>query len=612
MQPLHDLGDSTFSPETQRRMKKWLSDCERDHLGCQGQADPDFMPTRLLDLDHWPRIYCVETRPQNIRGLYMTLSYTWGRDRFFSLFPDNIYQFTTSGVDVSNFPRTIQDAIQTTRVLGVRYIWVDSLCIIQGLGGDWMYEGALMLQVYRNSFCNLAAADTSSAHDGMLRLRYPEQLLDAEFQGRPNSTIFGNGIWRVVPKALWDEQVLSATLNTRGWVFQERLLSPRLIHFTRTQVFWDFATMSACETYPDGLPQPLDTGSTDRYWRWKLQDSSDLNKFLPTVIDPSLEQFWRSAVRIYTGCQLSVGDDKLVAIWGIAGFLISALKETYGEGLWERNLEEQLAWHVVPGGTLGRSSRPLPLRAPTWSWASIDAVVELPDRFAAVRDYQVADHDGHRIAFTLANFQQNVERRGPRTWREQLEEYGHRLKKLDEIRQASIISNQLRAIAPEVEAKPSQPEFGAMPTLLTNCIKLHGHIGLAFMVKVRSETGWTLTLPLLPSSGANIEVFPDTEPKDGSNEEVRFLLLAMNKIQSVDSLGDSKRDGQTNNLPETYEGIGLIIESAPTQGHYYRTGAFRFSGISLVSLQTAFVSHPPELSIDGTYCPRRGFKIALE
>jgi hypothetical protein len=612
MQPLHDLGDSTFSPETQRRMQKWLSDCDRDHLDCQGRADPDFMPTRLVDLNRWPRVYCVETRPQNISEPYMTLSYSWGKYPFFILQPHNRDEFMVTGVEKDKFPKTVQDAFQITRALGVRYIWIDSLCIIQGPGGDFMYEGALMLQVYRNSFCNIAAADSTSAQSGIPRPRDPEGLLDAEFQGRPNSTIFGNSIWRVVPKALWDEQVLSAALNTRGWVFQERLLSPRLMHFTRTQVFWDCATISACETYPDGLPQPLDTGSTDRYWRWKLQDSSELNNFLPTVIDPSLEQFWRSAVRIYTGCQLSFGGDKLMAIWGIAGFLISALKETYGVGLWERNLEEQLAWHVVPGATLGRSSRPLPLRAPTWAWASIDAVVELPDRFAAVRDYQVADHDGHRIAFTLANFQQNVERRGPRTWREQLEEYGHRLKKLDEIRQASIISNQLRAIALEVEAKPSQPEFGAMPTLLTNNIKLHGHIGLAYMAKVRSETGWTLILPLLPSSGANIEVFPDTEPKDGLEEEIRFLLLAMNKIQSVDPLGDSKRDGQTNNLPETYEGIGLIIESAPTQGHYYRTGAFRFSGVSLVSLQTAFVSHPSELSIDDTYCPRRGFKIALE
>ena len=83
-----------------------------------------------------------------------------------------------------------------------------------------MYEASLMLQVYRNSSCNIAAADSKSADGGIFRKRDPTKLFDAECQGRPNSVIFGNSIWRIVPKALWDDEVLSAALNTRGWVFQ--------------------------------------------------------------------------------------------------------------------------------------------------------------------------------------------------------------------------------------------------------------------------------------------------------------------------------------------------------------------------------------------------------
>jgi hypothetical protein len=124
------------------------------------------------------------------------------------------------GLRVEELPQTIREAVKITKALGFQYIWVDSLCIMQGPHGDFAYEGSLMLQVYRNAICNIAATDSTGAQSGITRERDPTKLFDAECQGRPNSTIFGNSIWRIVPKSLWDEEVLSATLNTRGWVFQ--------------------------------------------------------------------------------------------------------------------------------------------------------------------------------------------------------------------------------------------------------------------------------------------------------------------------------------------------------------------------------------------------------
>ncbi|KAF1959998.1 hypothetical protein CC80DRAFT_590338 [Byssothecium circinans] len=354
------------------------------------------------------------------------------------------------GIDVATLARTINEAIQITRALGVRYLWIDSLCIVQGVDGD--FQGP----------------------QWDITTPYPEQLLDAEFQGRPNSTIFGNSIWRVVPKALWDEQVLSASLNTRGWVFQ------------------------------DGLPQPLDTGSTDRYWRRKLQDSSDLNTFIPTVVDISLE-------------------DKLIAIWGIASFLIGALRETYGMGLWERNLEEQLAWHMIPGGA---SSIHQDLIAPTWSWARINGVIELPDKFAAVRDYQVAGHDGKRVAFHLEEWwHKDAEPQGPRTWKEQLDEYSYRLKKMDGVRQTievgKLQDNDEPVDNPKASLMPPPP--GAIPQLSSPHIAIQGHIGSALMRRVRSVAGWTFEMHLLPVSGANIDVFPDIDPIDRGAAAEKFV-----------------------------------------------------------------------------------------
>ena len=221
MQSLRPLGSHTFSDESQQTIRDWIEICDKNHPKCAGRADRGFMPTRLLDLNYREDfVRVVDTRRSLIQEPYTTLSYCWGKWPFVVLTPDNILQFMESGIDIKSLPKTIREAIQTTRMLGVRYIWIDSLCIIQGLAGDFEFEASLMLQVYRNSTVNLAASDSEFADGGIFRYRLEEELFDAECQGRPNSKIFGNSIWRIVPKAFWDSQVLQAQLNNRGWVFQ--------------------------------------------------------------------------------------------------------------------------------------------------------------------------------------------------------------------------------------------------------------------------------------------------------------------------------------------------------------------------------------------------------
>ena len=221
MQSLRQLGNHTYSEEAQNTIRDWIVDCDKNHVNCAGRADKDFVPTRLLDLDYREdRILVVQARANGIRKPYTTVSYSWGRPSFLHLTPENMEHFMKVGIHISELPKTIREAIQTTRMLGIQYIWIDSLCIVQGSAGDFQFEASLMLQVYRNCYVNIAASDTVSVADGLFRYRFEEELFDAECQGRPNSKIFGNGIWRVVPKALWDDQVLDARLNTRGWVFQ--------------------------------------------------------------------------------------------------------------------------------------------------------------------------------------------------------------------------------------------------------------------------------------------------------------------------------------------------------------------------------------------------------
>lgn len=221
MQSLRPLGNHTFSVESQQTIREWIEECDKNHHNCAGRVDKGFTPTRLLDLNyHKDLVLVVDTHRNFIQEPYTTLSYCWGSKPFTKLEPHTVNQFMGEGLPITRLPKTMREAIQTTRMLGVRYIWIDSLCIIQGDKGDFEFEASLMLQVYRNSTVNLAASDTTFADGGLYRYRKEEELFDAECQGRPNSKIFGNAIWRIVPKVLWDEQVLHTQLNSRGWVFQ--------------------------------------------------------------------------------------------------------------------------------------------------------------------------------------------------------------------------------------------------------------------------------------------------------------------------------------------------------------------------------------------------------
>jgi len=69
----------------------------------------------------------------------------------------------------SELPETFRDAVQVTRELGIRYLWIDSLCIIQDKHDcrDWYHEANLMDKVYLHSYCNISAADANDSTGGL-------------------------------------------------------------------------------------------------------------------------------------------------------------------------------------------------------------------------------------------------------------------------------------------------------------------------------------------------------------------------------------------------------------------------------------------------------------
>lgn len=251
-------------------------------------------------------------------------------------------------IPVESLPKTFKDAIEIAQKLGLNYLWIDSLCIIQDSEDDWQKESALMRSVYGGSIITIAA---SSAHDSSQGCF----LKPPNFSGGLRARITDGGRQRVQDFRSMNVYSLSTFethLGTRAWALQEKMLPSRTIHFGDRGAFWECRTTIASEYLPDGFPNQL---------------------VRPLVCrEGKFEWLWPLIVQLYSAANLTFGKDKLPALSGIARFAYNETGDQYLAGLWRGRVEEQLCWYRCRSkSTLKRP----PWRAPTWSWASVDGRV---------------------------------------------------------------------------------------------------------------------------------------------------------------------------------------------------------------------------------------------
>ncbi|KAI8626068.1 hypothetical protein F5Y19DRAFT_488559 [Xylariaceae sp. FL1651] len=229
----------------------WLRDCD-DHNGCKARESPT-LPTRLIDVGTTgtPRLRLVETEDDMLQEQrYIALSHQWG-DR------DNHPPFRTLRRDPSGLgqelgafkkaipedqlPATFKDAVLTTRALKVRYLWIDSLCIIQGEDGDFNDEAKRMENVFSYAYCVLAASRAAGQHDGFLKPLGSRKYIT--FQRGTEQPFY-------VCEAIdnFGGDVLEGSLNTRGWVLQERALARRTVFFTKNQTYFECGEGVRCQS----------------------------------------------------------------------------------------------------------------------------------------------------------------------------------------------------------------------------------------------------------------------------------------------------------------------------------------------------------------------------
>lgn len=335
----------------------WIDNCAQNHVKCNQTSQKErWYPTRLLDLRNATelRVKLIDTTETPPDGPYVSLSHRWHSTSVKKTTQDTLTAFM-NGIDVSSLPKTFQDAITVSRNLNVRFLWIDSLCIIQETN-DWERESSLMGHIYANAMCNLSALGATAENGGLFFPRDAESIRPLKLD-----IACKDGPYDLVHQGFWKSAVDDMDLNLRGWVFQERLLAPRALHFGSEQLFWECRELNACESYPEGLREEIWT----RPWKRDYTDTG-----LSHMPSRKLMMIWHELIEQYTRCSLTMGEDKLVAISGIAKIVQQKLEDDYLAGLWRRNLLEDLLWEVSRDEV--RAQRPDRYRAPSWSWASVD------------------------------------------------------------------------------------------------------------------------------------------------------------------------------------------------------------------------------------------------
>jgi hypothetical protein len=278
-------------------VQRWRNECDT-HENCMPD-DETPMPSRVLAIcgdDTRPSVQLIESKGQ--KGRYLALSHCWGSNekRPLRTTSEN-YHIHQIGIPFGDLPKTFQDTVEFAQGIGIRYVWIDSLCIIQGNSQDWHSEAANMGDVYWNATLVVAASGAKDSSKGLfisdrplatvLRLPY---RVGGECKGTFNMI--------QLPRKR-DREPRFGPLDQRAWTLQERYLGQRLVTFMPNCISW------VCEKV-----QVTESGAL-------------LDGF------PIREDNWYSLLCEYTRRSLSFASDRVEAIRGIATFNQLHRKDRY-------------------------------------------------------------------------------------------------------------------------------------------------------------------------------------------------------------------------------------------------------------------------------------------
>ncbi|PVI05621.1 HET-domain-containing protein, partial [Periconia macrospinosa] len=320
----------TSSEQSLQFAKSCIRKCTQDHPDC-GDGSEEPLPTRILCIGtvENPTVYLRDTATESSR--YVCLSHCWGNraqdSTMLQATTENILEFKKN-IPWSELPKTFRDAICFVRLLGIGYIWIDSMCIIQDDPADCAREVGQMASIYSNAFLTIAATSASGPHEGLFSTTTQTSVAQILPGGALNAEFSGYGPVYAHPKIhhTWEEPV-NFPLLKRGWVLQERMLSRRVLHFTKKELMWECLSASGCECR-----------SASHVGHRHKKDFISIERIRSQLSD------WGDIVRVYSSLRLTLDADTLPALSGLASVWKNAFQDRYLAGLWRHRLLYGLLW----------------------------------------------------------------------------------------------------------------------------------------------------------------------------------------------------------------------------------------------------------------------------
>ncbi|KAI1112549.1 heterokaryon incompatibility protein-domain-containing protein [Nemania sp. NC0429] len=398
-------NSGTIAPHAGRRecfefIRRKIRDCE-NHPECNGTSY-SLLPHRVLDVGPpGDKTVKIVENCKDEGQRYIALSYCWGGHLPLRSTTSNISEMK-KGIAWNELPRVFSDVVYVAWMLGVQYVWIDSLCILQDDKDDWEIEASKMAEYYSQAHLVVACSTSANPTVPFLARRDPYWLpLNFKFKDKAGAS-HDLKIQRVRRLRYMTYTALDhnrdkvhehdfGLLSKRAWVWQENALATRIVHYTSHGLVFeckgDIGVYT--EEMPD-TPLPLD-------WIQSLPHSFAEHS------DDSYKQ-WHELVKTYSSRDLTFHADKLPAIGGAAAAMRKILDSDYLAGLWRKNLFNDLLWHADTWGIekTGAFTQPPPTPldngSPSWSWASLNGRLsyQFADEpcsttrvFATVRDLQV-------------------------------------------------------------------------------------------------------------------------------------------------------------------------------------------------------------------------------
>lgn len=363
------------------------------------------MPSRVIEIhveSAQRRLRLVDTKSHGAQA-YVALSYCWGGDQDVKATTENIKELEKQAV-YDDLPATIRDAVVVTEGLGLHFLWVDALCIVQDDAADVAREIGRMSDIFSEATVALLASRADRVYSGFLGERaiapkspqirlYPTVRLPYRCPGADGRL----GSVTLIPLPISSP---SEPIDRRAWTMQERLLAPRVLEYGTNQTRWNCQMSTSRGGYVDGWTDRDGIDSRMKQFQPLFVHSMTAGLIkLPWEILKHSGSFslkhWHDLVIIYIQRKMSVPTDRLPAISGIVTKISDMVADVYLAGMWRSVIRHEILWSV--GLAARRHRRPDQTQAPSWSWAAISSPVEFP----YLRDSEGASFELEVISITV-------------------------------------------------------------------------------------------------------------------------------------------------------------------------------------------------------------------